>query len=196
MPDAMPDLPEPRDQTIVTTPDQLAALNSQLRMRILAVCKDPRSVRETADLLDVPITRLYHHINLLQEAGFIEVVHIRKSGARLEKIYRVTGRVITVDSERLGELSDPRAAAAAAVSVVIEPTRAEAEAAFLARLSGGDEHYYVGRDQARLTDDDAIELIERLEQLVRTFLTDRNTGDDPNALPYAFTYAVTRTDLV
>lgn len=196
MPDEVPDLPEPHDHTVVTTPEQLAALNSRLRMRILAVCKEPRSVRETAELLDVPITRLYHHVNLLRDAGLIAVVEVRKSGARLEKIYRVTGRVIKADPESLGLLPDQKAAATAMVSVVLEPTRAEAEAAVRAHLQGGGQRYYLGRDQAMLTDADASELINRLADFVADYLTDRNAGDDPEALPFAFTYALTRTDLV
>lgn len=196
MPEDLPDLPQVAEQTVVTTPRQLQVLNSPMRMRILAACKEPRTVREMASRFDVPVTRLYYHVNQLEEAGFIEVVHVRKSGARLEKVYRVVGKVATVGDDLIGELVDPVVAARAMVSVAIEPMRADAESAVTARLKGGSEQYYLGRDQANLTGEDAEELISSLADFVRRYLVERHRGDDSDAKPYAFTYAFSRTDLI
>ena len=83
---------EVAEQAEINTPLQVEALDSPLRMRILKAASEPVAVREIADRLGVPITRLYYHVNMLEEAGFVAVVDSRKSGARLEKIYRITAK--------------------------------------------------------------------------------------------------------
>lgn len=194
MNDDLPELPELPEATPVSTRRQLKALESPVRMRILALCKRPMSVRAMAERLEVPKTTLYYHVDLLEDAGFVEVVHVRKSGARLERIYRVTGRAIVHDADMASQLGDPIDASRAMVAVVLEPTRVEAESALADHLQGGSRLFYLGRDQASLTDTDAAEFRRRLADLVREWFVERDAGDDPDARPYAVTYALTRTD--
>jgi len=47
---------------------------------------EPSTARDLAQNLDVPVTRLYYHLNLLLEVGVIEVVETRKSGAMLQRL--------------------------------------------------------------------------------------------------------------
>lgn len=72
----------------LTSGEQLRALTDGFRLRLLtSIAREPGSARELADRFDVPTTRLYHHLDLLEEHGFIEVVATRKSGARTERCY-------------------------------------------------------------------------------------------------------------
>ncbi len=189
----LPDLPEVPDEAYITDPSQFEALTSGLRMRILQLCRHPLSVRELALKLDMPVTRLYYHTNLLEDAGFIEVVHTRKSGARLEKIYRVAGQTIRPGPDLLENVDDPAAAAKALASIVVEPARAETEDALRRRFEGNDEPMHLGRAIAILTPDQIRDVESRIAELIADCLSDEPHLDDPDARGYAFTYTLVPT---
>src|SRR5690606_40765807 len=65
----------------------LDKINHPLRLRMLYQLGDEaRTVKVLAERLDVPVTRLYYHLDQLQSVGLIEVVDTRKSGARLQRV--------------------------------------------------------------------------------------------------------------
>lgn len=193
MTDDLPELPDLPDEAFITDPSQFEALSSGLRMRILQVCRRPSSVREIARFLDMPVTRLYYHTNLLEEAGFIEVVHTRKSGARLEKVYRVAARTITPGPELLNTIEDPGAAAKALAAIVIEPARAETEDALRQRFDGNDQPMALGRAIAILTPAQIEDIESRIADVITECLSGDPDLDDPEARGYAFTYTLVPT---
>lgn len=195
MTDDLPDLPDIPEEAFITDPSQFEALSSSMRIRILKVCDEPLTVRQIADRLAVPVTRLYYHINLLSDAGFLEVVHTRKSGARIEKLYRIAGRSITPGPELIERVEDVGAAAKAMAAIVIEPSRIEAEAALTSRFKGDERRVDLGRSLAVLAPNQVDELGSRLSDLVRTFMVGRQDSDDPDAREYAFTYTLLPSNL-
>ena len=58
--------------------DLMSEVTHPIRGMILRRLKEPRTVADLAALLDVPITRLYHHVNRLVDAGLIRVVATRQ----------------------------------------------------------------------------------------------------------------------
>jgi DNA-binding transcriptional ArsR family regulator len=62
------------------------------RGRLLRRLKQPQSVAELAEWLDVPVTRLYHHIKLLESDDLIRVVATRQVGAATERRYQATAQ--------------------------------------------------------------------------------------------------------
>ena len=195
MTDNLPDLPDVPDQTFITDPSQFEALTSGLRVRILGLCRQPSSVREIAERLGMPVTRLYYHTNLLADAGFIEVVHTRKSGARIEKIYRATGHTITPGPEMLTNVKDAGTTAKALTAMVLEPARAETQDAFQRRFEGNEQRMHVGRAVAILTTAEVEDIESRISALIAEYLTGELNLDDPQARVYAFTYTLVPTDL-
>ncbi|MDJ0664030.1 MAG: helix-turn-helix domain-containing protein [Acidimicrobiia bacterium] len=185
----MPDLPDVPDQMTIDSTAQLEALGSPMRMRILNAARKPRSVRDIAETLDVPATRLYYHVNLLHAHGFIEIVHTRKSGARLEKLYRVRGKSLVVGDKLAKSVEDPAMTARALTAVVLEPAVLEAETAVINRLTGEPEQPLgLGRSLAVLSPDEAKAISEKIEALIRDHLADHNDSDHPDAQTYAFTF--------
>ena len=83
---------EPADYIVVEDIEVFEVLNNPLRLRILRLMMQPVTVREIAEGLDVPATRLYYHVNLLEEAGIVSVVDTRKAGAMLQKVYLAKAR--------------------------------------------------------------------------------------------------------
>jgi DNA-binding transcriptional ArsR family regulator len=164
-------------------------------MRILQLCRQPSSVREIAERLGMPVTRLYYHTNLLEDAGFIEVVHTRKSGARIEKIYRVAGQTITPGPELLANVEDAGTAAKALAAIVVEPARAETEDALQRRFEGNEQLMHIGRAIAILTPAQIEDIESRISALIAECLIVEPNLDDPQARGYAFTYTLVPTDL-
>ena len=195
MADDLPDLPDIDDVMHITDPSQFEALSSGLRMRILQICQEPTSVRGIAERLGMPVTRLYYHVNLLADAGFIEVVHTRKSGARLEKLYRVKGKTIAPGPELMQNVDDPGAAARAATAIIVEPARAETEEALRKRFAGDEQRIHLGRSLAMLTPEQIDMIEQRLADIIDELRSDHDP-DDPDARGYAFTYTLMPSDVV
>ncbi len=90
-----------------TSLQALKTISDPLRARLLAIFADaPSTVPQAAERLDLPVTRLYYHVHLLEKHGSIEVTDTRPAGGTVEKVYFVTARQFTVD--RPGVLSPAR----------------------------------------------------------------------------------------
>ncbi|MFN0179997.1 MAG: helix-turn-helix domain-containing protein [Gemmatimonadales bacterium] len=100
-----------RDTCVLTRLDQVRALADPLRLRLVEALIGPdKSVAELAKAAKVPMTRLYHHIDLLLEAGLIEVTHrIRRRGAE-ERRFQAVARRYTLDGSLLDVAPGPDSA--------------------------------------------------------------------------------------
>jgi DNA-binding transcriptional ArsR family regulator len=67
-------------------------LTHPMRGRIVRRLRTPHSAAEMADQLDMPVTRLYHHLNRLEQRGLIQVVATRRVGAATERRYQAVAR--------------------------------------------------------------------------------------------------------
>lgn len=67
-----------------------------LRASLLALLRVPRSAKELAAELEVPVARLYHHIKLLQKNGLVVVVDERRAGSNAERVYRIAAARIEI----------------------------------------------------------------------------------------------------
>lgn len=76
------------------TLEQFRVLLSPRRLELVEALDTPRSARELAGELGVPVTRLYYHLNALMTHGIIRVVEERPKGALVERVYQVTGSPI------------------------------------------------------------------------------------------------------
>ena len=99
-----------RDRLILSRLDQVRALADPLRLRLVeALVAGERSVAELARAVRTPVTRLYHHIDLLLEAGLIEVTRRMPRRGAEERYYRAVageyrmdGSLLDMDSGRAG----------------------------------------------------------------------------------------------
>ena len=86
----------------LTRLDQMRALADPLRFRMVeALVARELSVAGLAQALDTPVTRLYHHVTLLLEAGLIEEADRVKRRGVEERIYRATAREFRMDGSLL-----------------------------------------------------------------------------------------------
>lgn len=175
----------PDAERMVSDPETLKALSDPLRLRILetmvARAEEPWSAKELAARLEVPQTRLYHHIELLLERDLIRPAEQRVVSGIIETRYRVAAMSVRLDRRLLSSDSNLHDAARELLHTVFDTSRDEI--ARLLNAPGGsmlggvddDESDVPGdrplltRGLARLTPARAAEFRERLEALMREF---------------------------
>jgi DNA-binding transcriptional ArsR family regulator len=82
--------------------EQLKALADPLRLRVLETfAQQPITTKQVAALLGENATKLYHHVQILEEAGLVRLVKTRKNRGTLEKYYRAIARDFVVDRNLL-----------------------------------------------------------------------------------------------
>lgn len=86
----------PADMITITDLDTLKVLADPLRLRIRELMTEPCTVKQIATELDIPPTKLYYHINLLEKHGLITVVDTRIVSGIIEKQYQVSARTVRV----------------------------------------------------------------------------------------------------
>jgi DNA-binding transcriptional ArsR family regulator len=86
--------PDPDDERYVFhTADALKALGDPLRLRFLILLADgPSTVKEAAEALGVPPTRLYYHVKILERHGLIHVAGRRLVSGIEERTYRARAK--------------------------------------------------------------------------------------------------------
>ncbi len=172
---------QPADVFPIDDLDALKLLMTEPRIEIIELLRNPASVAELAERMDVPRTRLYHHINALEEIGAIVVVDERRAGAMNEKIYQVAAKTYQ-PSEKFLESATPREQAVAVIDSLFSITRTD-----IARAVEREQFTLVEAENRRqlsmhrsiltLTRQRAGELIERMESLIAEFAEDPETDD-------------------
>lgn len=179
-----------RDDYYIEDLFTLEVLNSPIRLRILHNFREPGSVRDVAEALDVPVTRLYYHVNLLEEIGAIEVVETRKVGAMIQRIYRTSARNFKAAPNILDNIDDKQKFAEIGAATIVDGARMDAEATILTQLEkldvgeGVEVLGSMGRTVVQLTDDQVREFVARLEELV----TEINDSDTPEGEAYGLSW--------
>lgn len=178
---------QPEEKFLIEDIEVFDVLNNPFRQRIMRQLIEPKSVKELAAAMDVPVTRLYHHVNRMSDLGVIEVIDTRKVGAMTEKIYRTSARSYAPGPGLLSAGHDPNDLARIAVGVVLDPARADAEAA-MARLFSSDDStpapVAIGRGHATMSPDRAREFASKVSELLDEMEQD---DSDDDAAEYALT---------
>lgn len=175
---------EIKDEFLIHDMETLEILMDQARLEIVENLASAHSVAEVAEALDVPRTRLYHHFKLLEETGIIGVFETRRSGAKTEKIYRVSARSFR-PSEKFFKDKEPRQQAGAILDTLFAATRSDFLRAVQDREVSLDQDQTnlvaLSRRVMHLTPDRAAEFAEQLEALFTAFDSDDTDGTRPYA---------------
>lgn len=153
----------------------LKAIAEPTRAAILELLVEPHSVTELARALDVPRTRLYHHVELLEAKGLVEQVDERRAGPMTERIYALTARTLRASSRLLRDRE-------AVTTLLFDTTKADLRKADL-----DDSELGLGRSIAFLAPERAAEFVAELGALVERFDA---AHDERNARPYALVWAL------
>lgn len=183
---------EPLAEMEVEDIEIFEALNNPLRLRILRHLIKPRSVRDLADVLDVPPTRLYYHINMLEEVGVIRVVETRKVGAMLQRLYQVTARSFKPSPKLVDGGHSPAELARITTATVLDGARIEAETALTRHFEAvirGDKDVNakgaLGRTVGLFTPERVEAFREAIESLMESEFDPERDGE---GIEYGFSY--------
>ena len=191
-PEAIRDV-SPDAERVISDVETLRALSDPLRLRILEVMVQrpdtPWTVKELAATLNVPQTRLYHHIELLLERDMIRAVERRVVQGIIETRYRVAALSLRLDKRlfRSGSPEDDAAVHEVLLSI-FDSARDEIEESLRAgAIDTSDDapterRPLLSKGLARLSPAHAIEFRERLKALLDEYEHDKIDPDDPDGL--------------
>ena len=101
-------IPQPDAELVIHSVDTLKVYFDPIRTQIMQeVANTPRTVQQIAEALNVPFTRLYYHIKMMEKHGLIRMVDVKQMpGAIEEKYYQVSARMFVIDRSLL--MFDPQ----------------------------------------------------------------------------------------
>lgn len=184
----MGDIPE---VAIISDLKALKLYTDPLRRKILLVLSEqPLSVHQIADRLNVPFTRLYYHIRLLEKHNLIRLVESRTvHGGVEEKFYQAAAKTFLIDRTLKTLNAESRAAV---VDMAIELSLESAKSDILQALEDGaiDLEQYPPHPQAlllrygqfSLNPERAAEYQRRLLDLYAEFV--QEATDEPGEKAY------------
>jgi DNA-binding transcriptional ArsR family regulator len=177
-------LPEPVMR--IARPETLRVISDPTRMRLMEVMvqrqEPPWSVRELAAALDVPQTRLYHHVEQLLAHGIVRAVERRVVSGIIETRYRVAALSFQLDRRLFEGATDAATQMLHDTLVaVFDTARDEIEAAMRDGAldpegSVEDERILVARSLATMTPARATQFRRRLVALQEEFCADMPAG--------------------
>lgn len=84
----------------IETAEQLKAIADPLRRRLLGIfASEPMTTKQAAGLLSEKPTKLYHHVDLLEKTGLIELIETRQNRGTVERYYRSVAKKFAVGKE-------------------------------------------------------------------------------------------------
>jgi len=189
---------EPEDVRYIGDVETLRAISDATRMRILETMVQRRSpawsVKELAAALEMPQTRLYHHVELLLERDLIRATERRVVSGIIETRYSVAALSFQLDRPLFA--TDQAAGLEVlheTLLAVFDTARAEVELSFRLGTIKADgpseEHtFLLTRGLTRLTTERAAELRGRLQALLEEF--DDTAREDPEARAFGIVLAL------
>jgi predicted ArsR family transcriptional regulator len=152
------------DATIlIDTPERLRALADPLRQRLLAAfASEPATVKAVAAQLGEPVTKLYRHVSLLVDAGFLYVVEEQRKRGAIERTFGAAGHRFVVAPESAPGMDNGDLARAALEELLAKRYS-----------SGGMDRLHLMRTRLRMTP----AALRRFENALRDLLEDHASED-------------------
>ena len=186
----------------ITKLETVRVLADPLRMRLIEAMASeldhPFSVKELARALGEPPTKLYYHVNMLEEHGLFVVTSSQLVSGILEKRYQLVAASIGVDRALLtaGDTGVGEAlhgVLTTILSTTEEDVRAAIESGIGSLHTGGEgtrERIVLSKSVDRLSPEAAKAFRDRLDALITEF--GHGSDDDPthpDARPYGLVLA-------
>ena len=185
-----------QDSYTVADLEQVKVLADPLRLRILEAFCEERTTKQVADRLGEKPTKLYHHVDLLDRLGLIQLMRTKKNRGTLEKYYLAVAKTFRVDSTvfSAADTGPKGESLQAMVSHVFETTAAEMRV-LIAGATAAEAAEALEREEAmltyleaRLTKQQADDLRERLRAMIEE-LTSGEEEKRQDLLRYRLTLA-------
>ncbi len=177
----------PSEMLRITTLEQLKAISDPLRVDILEIIADEAlTVKQMADKLSQPATKLYYHVSELEAAGFVKLVGTRVKSGIIEKYYRIAAESMQVDRSLLNGGEGVEESLRLLIDTVFDTTIADLARSFRAGLltqpgeaaNPKSTRMMLSHDVCRLRQEDVPAFIEKFKAL----LTEMNPKTEAEGL--------------
>ncbi|MCB9422580.1 MAG: helix-turn-helix domain-containing protein [Ardenticatenaceae bacterium] len=164
-----------QDEFIIEDIEALKMIADPLRLQIIRNLEQPRTVKDLAERLDIPATKLYYHVNQLEKHQIIQVVQTRVVSGIIEKHYRVTAKTYHVSKTLLRGTKDSDEQLETILTAIFDTAKAELRASIKAGLLTVDEAVEREKDgivwhgSMSLSPERFAELNGRLQALLEEF---------------------------
>lgn len=182
---------QPAPAHTITTLEALKVFSDTLRQQIIeALLESAKTVKQVAAELDLAPTKLYYHVNLLEEHGLIQVTETRIVSGIIEKHYLASAREYLIERSLLtpGQNTGGEGLEIA-FDAMIDPIRSDllksAKNGLIDTSEGAPEHhrFRMWRATSGLSEAQAAEFYARLDKLVDEFNAyggDHEHADSPS----------------
>lgn len=179
------------EEFIIEDADALKVIADPLRLQILRNLDKPRTVKDLAERLDTPATKLYYHVNQLEKHNIIRVVDTRVVSGIIEKHYRVTAKSYHVSKSLLKATKDSDEQLDVLLSAIFDTAKAEIKQSVQAGLLRIDESVkepqqdgIIWHASINLAPEKFAELNGRIQTLLEEFDQAARENDDSTKKPY------------
>jgi len=167
---------QPIPEVLIEDLDTLKVLADPLRLRIRELLIQPRTVKEIAKVLDIPATKLYYHINLLEKHKLIVVVDTRIVSGIIEKHYQVASQTVRVASHLLSpQTNEATQSFDLTINSLFDDARNDLRESFTKGIIQIDDEapphqtMSVGSARFYLTNEQANDLYDRMQVIYEEF---------------------------
>lgn len=186
------------DELIISSLETLKVVADPLRKRILELFDKPNTVKAIARQLGTTPSKLYYHVNLLEEHGLLRVTDTRIVSGIIEKQYQCAARVIRV---KAGLLSPTPEEGDEGLNVMLanlldytrDQLRTSVREGIVDLSEDADKHrsLFMSQLDITLTSEVATQFYARLRELVDEFSQVAEVDDDtPGAQNYLLQIAM------
>lgn len=158
------------NEFVIDNLETLKAVAHNLRLDILQNLKVPKTVKEIAKHTNLPATKLYYHVNLMEKHGLIRVVETNVVSGILEKKYRVVARNYRLQEGLLAKSNAIDEDVDRMLGAIFDITRTEIKRSIQAdkmKLTEEDRRGILWRSTLCLTPDQFEEFYKRLDEILQ-----------------------------
>lgn len=178
---------KPAAEMVITDVEALKVISDPLRLKIVehASLDAPNAftAKQMAAKLGTSQTKLYHHLNLLEEHGFLRVAETRTVSGILERHYVATAHAYRVDRSVLGA-SGGESTVTTVIDAMFDEARRDILAAIRAGLvdlegqAEGQEAMALSMTRARLSKASVAKVMRQIRRLSAIDRTEDPDGDE------------------
>ena len=158
---------------------QIKAISQDYRIRILeAYNEEPATAKQISDKLGEPHAKVNYHIKALAKVGILELVEESVKLGIVEKYYLPVAKAFVIDS---GAMKSSDNHVVASINQASHALFERISKEFYASLEGAEKNLpnkLLHRTDIYLTEEEAKELHTQMEEVIVTFLKDREPKPD------------------
>ena len=187
---------QPLDQLTISDLETLKVITDPFRIRVLETMMEGSiTVKQVAERLDTPATKLYYHVNLLEKHGLIVVVDTQIVSGIIEKHYQAAAESFQIDRSLLAFEGSVGEGGYGVIEMMLDPVREEIRSGLRSGLiqsspdASVSERLSMSRTRVMLTPEQAEDFSGRIKAILddlRAINNDDLTGTQGYGLLIAF----------